>query len=308
MQQPSTRAYVALASVCFFWGTTYVAIRMALESLAPFTLMAVRFTLSGTILLVGAKLLGHALPQGREFWRTALHGLLLLGVSNSCLTFAELTVPSGLASLIITVVPFWLVGLEAALPGGERLHPPALLAMLVGFVGVVLLLNPTEVLHHGFNAGMLQGILLLQVSSFSWAFGSILQRRVPPAAGPIVAGGVQQLAVGVVSIPLALLLPHSASTLEPRGLLAMAFLVVFGSIVGYSSYVYALSKLPIAVVSLYSYVNPVVAVTLGWMLYREPFGPREGLAMTLVFAGVALVKRFSQPRPVPLPVAAKEPA
>jgi drug/metabolite transporter (DMT)-like permease len=138
---------------------------------------------------------------------------------------------------------------------------------------------------------------VLQIGCFFWTFGSLLQRRQKNRAHPIVAGGVQQLAAGLAFLPLALAagVPHGVSG---RSLGALFYLVVFGSIVGYSSYLYALEHLPVAVVSIYNYVNPVVAVLLGWVFYREPFGVREAVAMVIIFIGVAVVRRIDSARAV----------
>jgi drug/metabolite transporter (DMT)-like permease len=292
---PQFRAYAALISVCFFWGTTYLGIRMALEMWPPMTLVAVRFLLSGGILLAGARLAGAALPRGRELALTALYGVVILGVGNGALVLAETWIPSGMAALIITVSPFWMVGLNALLPPREPLHAPTLAGMLIGLAGAVLLVGPGALAGGAAGAAMIRGALILQLGCASWSLGSLLQKRLPVKAHPIVAGAIQQLAAGLAFTPLALLFPgeiHSSA----RGLAALLYLVVFGSIVGYSSYVIALDRLPVAVVSLYNYVNPVVAVILGWLFYREPFGWREAGAMLVIFTGVAIVKRVQDSR------------
>ena len=141
LNHPQFRAYAALLAVCIFWGTTYLGIRIAIEDVPPLTLVATRFLLSGAVMLVGAKLFGVHIPRGRELWQTSAYGLLTLGIGNSCLAFAELYVPSGLAALLATTAPFWMVGLEAMM-GGEALHFPTLLAMAVGVGGVGLLVAP----------------------------------------------------------------------------------------------------------------------------------------------------------------------
>ncbi len=277
--------------MCFFWGTTYLAIRMGLESFPPMALIAIRFVISGSILLVAARLTGAHLPRGRELWVSAFTGILNLGVGNGCLVFAEQWIPSGLAALIITVSPFWMVGIEAMMPGGERLHRPTILGMMVGFAGAALLVS-SGLSREGVGGAIIQGFLLLQVGSAAWSFGSVYQRRQPARAHPIVTGAVQQLAAGLAFAVPALLIPEPPIAPTFRGVAAVCYLVVFGSIVGYSSYIYALSHLRVAVVSVYSYVNPVVAVVLGWLFYREPFGARETAAMVIIFAGVAVVKRY----------------
>lgn len=289
------RSYGALASVCFFWGTTYITIRMALESFPPLALVAIRFTVAGAVLLVAAVLKGAHMPKGRELWGGALIGVLLLGGSNTFLVISETWIPSGLAALFITISPFWMVGMEALMPGGDRLHRPTIIGMLVGLGGSALLVlhsSPGE----GLGAGplALRGFLILQLANACWAVGSIYYRRQPAKAHPIVNGAVQMLGAGLVLTVAALVVPEHAITPTFRGVGALVYLMIFGSIVGYSSYIYALSHLRVSVVSIYPYINPVVAVFLGWWFYREPFGPREAVAMLIIFAGVWLVKRASK--------------
>jgi drug/metabolite transporter (DMT)-like permease len=289
-EQSQFGAYAALAAVCVFWGTTYLGIRIGLEDLPPLTLVATRFLLSGTVMLIGTKLRGAEFPRGRELWQTAGYGLLTLAIGNSCLSFAELLVPSGLASLLVTTAPFWMVGLEAMLPGGPRLHGPTLLAMLVGCLGVTLLVAPL-LGHEGSGAiGIIPGFLLLQLSCAAWCLGSLLQRRQDSKAHPFVSGGVQQFATGLVVLSLVWIDPRKAHW-TPRAIGAVVYLATFGSIVGYSAYLFAMQNLPVALVSVYTYINPLVAVLLGWIFFREPFGKWESAAVVVIFLGVFLVKR-----------------
>jgi drug/metabolite transporter (DMT)-like permease len=282
-------AYAALAAVCVFWGTTYLGIRIAIESVPPAMLITVRYFLSGAILLVAARFAGAHLPRGRELLQNAISGLLILGVGNGALAYAELIVPSGLASLIITISPFWYVIFEAALPGGVKVHAPTVFGMAVGFAGTALLFLPGSA-SAGFNAHTLIGFLILQVGCIGWCLGSIYQRRQATRAHPIVTGAVQQLACSVGFAPVALLTMPRHIVLSERSVWAVVYLVIFGSIVGYSAFAFAIARLPVAIVSIYPYVNSVVAVALGWLFYREPFGPRELAAMVIIFAGVGIVK------------------
>ncbi len=290
-QHRQWRAYAALAAVCFFWGTTYLAIRMSEEMISPAQLVSIRYIISGALLLSGAKFAGARLPRGRELLLTAFFGLLILGIGNGALAYAEEIVPSGLAAIFISVSPFWMVGFEAALPGGERLHGPTIAAMMVGLLGAVLLVGPSAI-QNGFAGPVLKGFVLLQFGCCGWALGSILQRRQQTQAHPFVSGAVQQLATGLVFAVPALLLPSRPIHWTARGCGAVMYLVIFGGIVGYSAYLYALENLPVAVASIYTYINPIVAVFLGWLFYREPFGWRELASMSVIFLGVALVKRF----------------
>jgi drug/metabolite transporter (DMT)-like permease len=287
--------------VCFFWGTTYLGIRIALESLTPAMLMCARYLLSGSLLLIGAFFTGAKFPGWREMWRTAFYGLLTIGLGTGSLAYSEQWIPSALAAMIVTTQPFWMVGVEA-MAGGERLHGPSVFGMLVGFAGVAFLFWPTLI--HGaagaqaFGIGpqeLLWGFLILQFGAVTWAVGSIAQRKLRSTVHPFVSGGVQQLATGIAFAIPAFLGPHpeALSDWTPRGIMAVLYLAVFGGIVGYSSYIYSMHHLSVALVSIYTYVNPIVAVILGWLFYREPFGWREAIAMAIIFVGVAVVKRAS---------------
>jgi drug/metabolite transporter (DMT)-like permease len=292
-RHPLFKAYLALGAVCFFWGTTYLGIRMSLESFPPLMLVSVRYVISGAILLLFAVTRGIYVPRGRELAAACFSGFFTLGVGNGALVFTELLIPSGMASLIITTQPFWMVGFEALLPGGERLHAPTIGGMVIGLVGASFLFTP-DLGGHGIDRNVLHGFLLLQVGLAGWSFGSIYQRRQAGKAHPVIAGAVQQLAAGLILAPFALALHEHPVDWSARGVGALLYLICFGSIVGYSAYVYAMDRLPVAIVSIYPYVNAVVAVALGWLFYREPFGRREALAMAIIFAGVALVKRYSR--------------
>jgi drug/metabolite transporter (DMT)-like permease len=291
-RHPLFKPYLALAAVCLFWGTTYLGIRMSLESFPPLLLVASRYVMSGAILLLFAAARGLHIPRGRELAMACISGFLVLGIGNGALVFAEVIIPSGIAGLIVTISPFWLVGAEALLPGGERLHAPVIAGMVVGLAGAALLF--TEDLGvRGIDRNLLNGFLMLQIGMASWSFGSILQRRQAGKAHPAIAGGVQQIAAGLILAPFAMAIPHAPILWSVRGVSAILYLVFFGSIVGYSAYVYAMDRLPVAIVSIYPYVNAVVAVGLGWLFYRERFGMREAAAMLVIFAGVGVVKRYS---------------
>jgi drug/metabolite transporter (DMT)-like permease len=293
-------AYGALAAVSFFWGTTYLGIRMSLESFPPFWLIAVRYTISGALMLTGARIAGARIPRGRELAETALFGIISIGIGNGALSVAELWIPSGLASLFITTSPFWMVGIDWALPGGKRPGGLTVRGLLVGLCGVIFLVGPSAVAE-GWRGNTMSGFLLLQLGSAGWLLGALLQRRQKSQAHPIVSGAVQQLATGLFMVIPALLFEHFPAHVERRPVIAVAYLIVFGSLVGYSSFVYAMAKLPVAIVSIYTYINPIVAVFLGWVFYREHFGIREMAAMCVIFLGVAIVKWASNQKPVSEP-------
>jgi drug/metabolite transporter (DMT)-like permease len=191
------------------------------------------------------------------------------------------------------------VGAEAAMPGGEPLHGPTIGAMLIGAVGTGLLMAPGGgSLASGSTVGtksLVAGFVLIQVGYVGWALGSILQRRQNSKAHPIVSAAVQQFATGAAFIVPALVQPQ-ATHWTARGIGVTLYLAVFGGIIGYSAYVITMARLPVAIASIYSYVNPLVAVLLGVWIYGEQFTVREGIAMGIIFAGVGLVKRAQSRR------------
>ena len=206
------------------------------------------------------------------------------------LALAETYIPSGLAALFNTTAPFWMVGLDAVLPDGKRPLRATIGGLLVGLCGVIYLIYPSAA-QEGVHGKTMVGFIVMQLSAATWILGALLQKRVRSKSMPFVSGAVQQLAAGVALFLPASLFEQLPKHLEMRPILAIAYLVVFGSIVGYSSFIYSMARLPVALVSIYTFVNPVVAVFLGWLVSREPFGARGVIAMLVIFAGIALVRR-----------------
>lgn len=295
---PQFTAYLALICVCFFWGTTYLGFRIALDDIGPATVVCVRNFISGGLILAWAYSKRLEVPRGADLWRTSFYGILTIGVGNGTLAVAELWTPTGLASLFITTSPFWYAGIDALLPGGEKkIHGPTFAGLIVGFLGVVGLVAPAAwnlITSGEFSSGggIVLGFLVLQLSGASWTIGSLLQRNRRMQTHPFVIAGVQQVATGIAFIVPALLEPQPAHW-TPRATSAVLYLATFGGIVGYGCYMTALQKLPLPIVSIYTYVNPVVAVFLGWLVYSEPFGWREAFAMAVIFLGVWMVRRAS---------------
>lgn len=293
-------AYIALAAVCVLWGTTYLGIRIAVETIPPFYLIAGRYTISGALLLVGARLAGLHIPSGRELIQTGICGAICIGIGNGFLALAETWIPSGLAALFYTTCPFWMVGIDALLPAGRRPLLSTVRGLLVGVGGVAILVAPAA-LKEGLRGGTFSGFLVLQLSAVGWVLGALLQKRVKTRSEAVVTGAVQQLAAGLAMFLPAVIFEHFPHAVSMRSELAVAYLVVFGSCVGFTAFIFAITRLPIAIVSVYTFVNPVVAVFLGWLFFREPFGARELAAMFVIFSGIALVK-WSESRSYKTPV------
>jgi drug/metabolite transporter (DMT)-like permease len=284
-------AYGAWAAVCFFWGTTYLAIRIGLENFQPMLFAGLRFLIAGSVLFfVMSRQRNVRLPVGREWLDLGVVGLALLGVGTGALVWAEQWVPSGMAALLVATSPFWVAGLERLGKGGERASARALTGMLVGFGGLAFLVAP-QLFGAELNARFLLGVIAIQVGCFTWSAGSVYAKRRPTGVAPLMAASVQMLWAGVVLTALGSLTGEwGAMRFGARGVGALMYLVVFGSIVAYSSYTYAVQKLPLSLVSTYSYFNPLIALLLGWFVLAEPLGWREAVSASIILLGVALVK------------------
>ena len=291
--QPPIAAYVALAAVCFFWGTVYLGFRIAVEDFGVPILMGFRFFSAGAVTLLLARAVKATMPSAREFLVTAFYGIIILGLGIGTLAFAVQWIPSGLVAILNTTSPFWMVGIESVLPGGDRPNLPTMGGMLVGLAGTLLLVAP-DALEQGLGGAIVFSFLILQLGCGGFALGSILERRHSTTTHPIVNGAVQELATGLVFLVPALLLPHPPVHWTARGITAILYLIVFGGIVAYSSYLYAMKHLPVSLVSIFTYVNPVVALVAGSLLYGERLKSRYVISMAIIFAGVLIVNRYSR--------------
>lgn len=284
------RAYAAWILVCGVWGTTYLAIRIALETVPPMLMAAIRWIAAGLLLLSYLKMRGVTLPQRRSWPSLALIGVLMTSIGNGAVVWAEQSVPSGLAALLIAAVPFWMVGVERFMPGAERVTPQRLAGLLIGFTGIVLLVWPE--LSQPSGSGMAAGAAATQLACVGWAIGSSYSRRRTSGENVIAAAAVQMLFGGAALLGVGLLVGEWPSlTFNARTASAVVYLVVAGSIAAFSAYLYALKHLPVATVSLYAYVNPVIAVALGTAMLAEPFSPRLAAAGAIVLVGMMLVRR-----------------
>jgi len=286
------RVLVAFAAIYLVWGSTYLAIRIAIEEIPPLVLVAARLLAGGVILLAWSVLRGEAWPRGIEWRNAALVGVLLTGVGNSTVTLGETRVASGLVALLVATVPLWVALFSAFGPRAERPRPAMWAGLAVGFAGIVLLMGPG--LSAPGRAGVSPAWALVPVAgSLSWAWGSLWSRRARLPASPmmgtavgLVAAGV---AVGAVSLASGELAHGWPAHVGVPALASLAYLVVFGSVVGFTAYLYLLRHVSPTVVSTYAFVNPVVAMALGWAFTGEALSARTLAAAALVLASVALI-------------------
>jgi drug/metabolite transporter (DMT)-like permease len=291
MKHPKGLAYLAFFTVCFVWGTTYLAIRVAIETLPVFLFPGLRFTIAGLILMAIRLAMKDPFPRTAAEWgNLALIGALMVGVGNVAVVWAEHSVTSGFAALLVATAPFWMALMESVRASGERTSPRKVAGMAIGFAGVVILVAP-ELSGSKFDLGFLLGVLALQAGTIAWNFGSIRSKYHAPKTSPLMSAALQMILGGAMVALIGLLAGDAAHfRFNARTLAAFLYLVVFGSIIAYGAYVYALSHLKTSTVSLYAYVNPAVAVFLGWLILDEPLGWNAIAAMAVIFAGVALVQ------------------
>lgn len=298
-QQSRWLIYAAFAAVYLIWGSTYLGIKYAIESLPPFLMAGTRFLVAGAALYAWAWVRGErsgaAEHPRRALWRTAfIVGGLLLLCGNGGVTWAERSIPSGLAALLVATEPLWIVLLNWARPGGVRPGFRVLLGLLVGFAGVWLLIGK------GISGGEVDlfGAALVIGAAFAWAAGSIYSLRAPVHSSPLLASGMQMLAGGALLMFTSLLAGEwtsfDLSKVSAVSAGALLYLIVFGSIIAFTAYSWLLRVTTPARAATYAYVNPVVAVLLGWAMASEALSWRMLTGAGVIVAAVALITSYGK--------------
>ena len=283
-------AYAAWIAICIIWGTTYLAIKIGVAELPPMLFAGFRWVAAGIILLILMNLRGYSLPSKKDLKHIAIVGIALIGIANGLVVVAEQWIPSGLAALLISTLPFWMVGFEAFLPQGPRINLLIIGGLLIGIIGVLVLF--AKDLEIFIDVEVLIGAVCLLGAVISWSLGSIYSKYVKISAHPMMGASIQMLIAGALQILAGGILNEFAEfNLTFNGFLAISYLAVFGSILGFASYIYAISKLPLSLVSTYAYVNPVIALILGWLILDERLSIFVVISAVLILVGVTLVKR-----------------
>lgn len=290
MRHPRALAWAAFAVVCIVWGTTYLAIRIALDTIPPLLMTGARFTIAGLIMLTISSVRGEGIPRDRRtLLNLLLIGFLMVGIGNLAVVWAEQWVPSGLAALLVATAPFWMAMIESFRTGGERLDLRSGIGMALGFFGVALLVSPG--VSGAWSVGFLLGALAIQVGGICWQLGAVHGKYNVAHVPVMMSAALQMLFGGVIVSVVSVALGEPARfSLTPRTFAALAYLTLFGSVVAYSAYVFVLAHMRTIHSSLYAYVNPVVAVFLGWLILSEPLTLLSIMAMVVILAGVALVQ------------------
>ena len=300
---------IAFAAIYVIWGSTYLAIRFAVETLPPFLMLAARFGVAGLLLYGWLRLRGLPRPPRAEWiGSTAVGGLLLVG-GTGAVAWAEQWIPSGLAALIVAIVPMWMVLLDWLRPDGRRPTARIVAGLVMGLAGVMLLVGPIEV--GGGGRMQLLGAAAVVAGTISWATGSVFGSSFRVPTVPRMAAALQMTMGGALLLTLGTL-RGEWSRFDPAGIsmrsgMSLLYLIVFGSIIAFAAYVYLLRVSTPARVGSYAYVNPVVAVFLGWALADEPVTGRTLMAAAVIITGVVLIVSGRRPTSLSASVGPGEP-
>jgi len=286
-----SRIVAAFAAVYVVWGSTYLAIRYAVQSMPPFLMAGARFIVSGAILYAWARNRGARAPTARQWRDATITGVLMLCFGNGAVGWAEQSVPSGLAALLVAVVPLWMVLIDWARPNGERPTRLVIAGVIVGFAGLVVLIGP-DALTGGDPAFSVAALVLIG-ASFAWACGSVFNRFGARPDSAALSTGLQMIGGSVGLVAVGLLRGEAAQIhlgqISVPSWIGWLYLVTFGSLVGFTAYIYLLKTVSPAKASTYAYVNPLVAVVLGWMIAGESVTARTLAAAAVILTGVAMI-------------------
>ncbi len=282
---------LAFGLVYLFWGSTYLGIRIAVEHIPPALMCGARFSISGSLMLVYCAITGRNIHYSSlQLAQLAAIGLLLLMGGNMTLSYAEQYVPSGLSALIVAVVPLWFLVLDTLLLGEHRISRRGLAGLGLGIAGLVILLWPELTKTGTLGRAQFWASLSLLLASFSWALGSVLSKRWQSGTDALSATGWQMTFAGLGNLLFAASAGNFSRVVwTPRGISAVLYLVVCGSWIGYTAYIFLLQHVPTSKVSTYAYVNPVVAVFLGWLVMHERVDAYILVGSAIVIASVTLV-------------------
>ena len=292
-----TKLWAALLALYIVWGSTYLAIRFAVETMPPFMHASLRFLISGVILFIWRRAAGDPMPTKSNWKSTAIVGTLLLLGGNGLVALAEKTVPSGIAALMISTSPFWLVLFESFRAGGTKPNWQSILGLIIGFSGVFILIGPAEITGTGQKFDTF-GVILLLFAPLLWSLGSIYARGADMPKSTLMSTGMQMLtgavSLFIVSVITGELNGFSFAQVSARSWWGLIYLITFGSLVGFVAYGWLLHNAPVSLFSTYAYVNPVVAVFLGWLLANEELNARIAIASAIIIGSVIFINYARQ--------------
>jgi drug/metabolite transporter (DMT)-like permease len=304
MMSMKVKIWLALGAVYIIWGSTYLAIRFAVETIPPFLMVATRFLVAGAILYGFRRLRGDAPPLRVEWKAAAVVGILLLVGGNGIVVWAEQYIPSGITALIVGTAPVFMVLIDALRPGGQRPGFKRILGILIGFTGILILINPSG-LSQDPDRWVMIGLGALFLATFFWALGSLYNRSARLPGSPLLGTGMEMLVGGGCLLVIATLTGEwgrlDLASISTRSLWGLAYLIVFGALIGFVAYTWLLRVAPTPLVSTYAYVNPLIAVLLGSWLAQEALNLRILLAAAVIVSSVFLINTGRATPPVPRP-------
>lgn len=301
-----TRILAAYAAIYLIWGSTYLGIRITIETIPPFLMGGVRFMIAGAFLYLVMRARGELKPT-RIHWRSAaiIGAFLILG-GNGGVVWAEQFVPSGIAALLVAVLPFWIVLIDWLGPARTRPTAGVVAGLVLGIIGIVVLIGPAAMTPSASPmSGILKGAIVLMLSSLSWALGTIYSRHASLPQSAFVATGMEMFCGGALLALLGIAagepMRFDLANVSARSMIGFVYLTTIGSLVGFTAYIWLLRHQPASRISTYAYVNPVVAVFLGWAIAGEPLTVRTMIAAAIIVGAVALITtaRSSSPPPEP---------
>lgn len=293
--QTHTKAYIALAVVCVVWGTTYFALLIGVKSFPPFLFSGIRQITAGIVILLALAMLKKLAFTWKQFLHQSVPGILMISLGNGVIGWAERQIPSGLAAMIVSILPVYIVIINYIFKfDTKKLNKPITLGLLVSCVGIVLIFRDN--LRDLVNPIYFFSMMMCFAACLAWSFGSIYAKNKPSTGNVLTNAAIQMFSGGAFLLIMSPFLDDYSelSTITAQSIWALIYLILFGSIVAYSCFVYALDKLPVGVASLYAYVNPVIALILGYFLLNEQLTIITLLALLTVLLGVYLINRGYQ--------------
>lgn len=289
-EKKNLKAYAAWITICIIWGTTYLAIKIGVEDFPPVLFAGFRWLIAGPILIIIMRIRGYKFPEKEDLIHLGTVGILLLGFGNVLVVVAEQYISSGLTSLIITTTPFWMVLFERFMYKKGKVNKFVIIGLLLGLAGVILIFSHD--IDTVFKGSFFIGAAALLVAVIGWANGTLYSKYKKVSVDPLMGAAFQMLIAGVILTLLGFSIgEYSFIKTTDAGLYSLLYLIVFGSLIGYTSYIYAVAHLPISLVSTYAYINPVIAVFLGWLVLSEPLNIQLILGGIVILFGVWMVKK-----------------
>ena len=295
-QQKNLLAYLALASICLIWGTTYLVLRIGVTQFPPFLFSMIRFLVAGPLLLAMAFAFGKITwPDHKTILNQAVSGLLMITLGISVVGWAEVYISSGVAAVICSMMPIWTILINLFANKDDRPNWIIVVGLITGMTGILLIFG--EHLSEFSEPNYRLGILLTFLANLSWAFGSIWVKKHNSNTNVFLASGLQMLFGGLFLIPFSLAFDnYSTIQWSSEIVYALAYMAIIGSVAAYACYSFAIKKLPMTIVSLYAYINPIVAVLLGWLILSEKLNLLIGVAIIITVAGIYIVNKGYQAR------------